>query len=145
MTGKANLAASIRYRLLNRAKTDETEFGLLLTRFALERQLSRLSVSRRLEQFLIKGALPFDLWFDEPHRPTRDADFLAFGSPDLSATAATFREICALEAEDGIAFDPTSVKAKEIRKEANYILFSGSPIFAGSANVTRHQSHMRGA
>lgn len=34
--------------------------------------------------------------------------------------AATFREICALEAEDGIAFDSTSVKAQEIRKEANY-------------------------
>ena len=120
MTGKANLAASIRDRLLNRAKTERTEFGLLLTRFALERLLYRLSISRHREQFLLKGALLFDLWFDEPHRPTRDADFLAFGSPDLSAMAATFREICALEAEDGITFDPTSVKAQEIRKEANY-------------------------
>ena len=34
--------------------------------------------------------------------------------------AATFREICALEGEDGIVFDPTSVKTQEIRKEANY-------------------------
>jgi hypothetical protein len=91
-----------------------------LTRFALERLLYRLSVSRYREQFLLKGALLFDLWFDEPHRPTRDADFLAFGLPDLSAMATTFREICALEAEDGIAFDPTSVEAQEIRKEANY-------------------------
>lgn len=78
MTGKANLAASIRSRLLNRAKTERTEFGLLLTRFALERLLYRLSVSRHREQFLLKGALLFDLWFDEPHRPTRDADFLAY-------------------------------------------------------------------
>jgi hypothetical protein len=120
VTKKANLGASVRARLLNRAKAEKTEFGLLLTRFALERLLYRLSVSRHREQFLLKGALLFDLWFDEPHRPTRDADFLAFGSSDLSAMAATFREICTLEAEDGIVFDPTSVKAQEIRKEANY-------------------------
>jgi Nucleotidyl transferase AbiEii toxin, Type IV TA system len=117
---KANIGASVRARLLNRAKVEKTEFGLFLTRFALERLLYRLSISRHREQFLLKGALLFDLWFDEPHRPTRDADFLAFGSPDLSAMAATFREICAVEVEDGIVFDLTSVKAQEIRKEANY-------------------------
>ncbi len=77
MTGKANPAASIRSRLLNRAKAEGTEFGLLLTRFALERLLYRLGISRHREQFLLKGALLFDLWFDEPHRPTCDADFLA--------------------------------------------------------------------
>ena len=120
MTKKANLGASVRARLLNRAKAEKTEFGLLLTRFALERLLYRLSISRHREQFLLKGALLFDLWFDEPHRPTRDADFLAFGSPDLTVMAAAFREICALEGTDGIVFDPTSVKAQEIRKEANY-------------------------
>lgn len=120
MTKKTNLGASVRARLLNRAKAEQTEFGLMLTRFALERLLYRLSISRHREQFLLKGALLFDLWFDEPHRPTRDADFLAFGSPDLSAMAAIFREICALEVKDGIVFDPISVKAQEIRKEANY-------------------------
>jgi hypothetical protein len=120
MNRKVNLGASVRARLLNRAKAKKTEFGLLLTRFALERLLYRLSISRHREQFLLKGALLFDLWFDVPHRPTRDADFLAFGSPDLSVMAAIFREICALVVEDGIVFDPTSVKAQEIRKEANY-------------------------
>jgi len=120
VTKKANLGASVRARLLTRAKAEKTEFGLLLTRFALERLLYRLSISRHREQFLLKGALLFDLWFDEPHRPTRDADFLAFGSPGLSTMATTFHEICTLEAEDGIVFDPTSIKAQEIRKEANY-------------------------
>jgi hypothetical protein len=120
VTKKANLGASVRARLLTRAKTQKTEFGLLLTRFALERLLYRLSISRYREQFLLKGALLFDLWFDEPHRPTRDADLLAFGSPGLAAMAQTFRELCTLEVEDGIVFDPTSVKANEIRKEANY-------------------------
>ncbi|MGH8561395.1 MAG: nucleotidyl transferase AbiEii/AbiGii toxin family protein, partial [Nevskiales bacterium] len=82
MKAKANLAASVRARLLNRAKADNAEFGLVLTRFALERLLYRLSISRHRGQFLLKGALLFDLWFDEPHRPTRDVDLLGFGPAD---------------------------------------------------------------
>jgi Nucleotidyl transferase AbiEii toxin, Type IV TA system len=92
----------------------------LLTRFALERLLYRLSISPHRERLLLKGALLFDLWFDEPHRPTRDADFLGFGPADLPTLTATFREICAIDIDDGIAFDPTSVNAQEIRKDANY-------------------------
>jgi len=120
VTPKTNLGASVRARLLNKAKAEKMEFGLLLTRFALERLLYRLSVSRHREEFLLKGALLFDLWFDEPHRPTRDADFLGFGPADLTSLAAAFREICAIEVDDGIVFDPNSVKAQEIRKDANY-------------------------
>jgi predicted nucleotidyltransferase component of viral defense system len=120
VSAKTNLGASVRARLLNNAKTKKIEFGLLLTRFALERILYRLSISPYRERFLLKGALLFDLWFDEPHRPTRDADFLGFGQADLPTLASIFREICAIEADDGIAFDPTSVKAQEIRKDASY-------------------------
>ncbi|MEO8187152.1 MAG: hypothetical protein ABI580_07280, partial [Burkholderiaceae bacterium] len=29
------------------------------------------------------------LWFDAPHRPTRDADFLGFGAVDAATLAAT--------------------------------------------------------
>lgn len=120
MTKKANLGASVRARLLNKAKGEKIEFGLLLTRFALERLLYRLSVSPHRDQFLLKGALLFDLWFDEPYRPTRDVDFLGFGAADLPTLSAVFREICAIEIDDGIVFDPSSVKAQEIRRDANY-------------------------
>lgn len=120
MTGKANLAASIRARLLAVAKAEKVEFELMLTRFALERLLYRLSISAHREQFLLKGALLFDLWFDEPHRPTRDADFLGFGPADLPTMEATFREIAAMKVDDGITFDASTVKAREIRKEADY-------------------------
>lgn len=120
MTKKANLGASVRARLLNHARAEKAEFGLILTRFALERLLYRLSASRHRDQFLLKGALLFDLWFDEPHRPTRDADFLGFGPSDIPTLEAVFRDLCSMEVEDGIAFDPASVKGAEIRKEANY-------------------------
>lgn len=120
MSAKANLAASIRARLLNHAKKQDAEFQQVLIRFTLERFLYRLSVSPHGERFVLKGALLFDLWFDVPHRPTRDADFLGFGSSELGTLAATFREVAAITVDDGIIFDPESVRAAEIRKDANY-------------------------
>jgi hypothetical protein len=80
---KADLAASVRARLLNRAKERREDFSLALSRYAVERFLYRLSLTPWRERFLLKGALLFELWFDEPHRPTRDADFLG-GSSDIS-------------------------------------------------------------
>lgn len=64
-----NRAASIRARLLDRARADKSDFNVVLTRYSLERLLYRLSVSPWADQFLLKGALLFDLWFDQPHRP----------------------------------------------------------------------------
>lgn len=115
-----NISASVRARLLNKARAEKLDFNLLLTRYALERILYRLSVSQQHDQFLLKGALLFDLWFDVPHRPTHDADFLGFGSAEIPHIEKIFRDICRIEVEDGIAFQPESVKAAEIRKEANY-------------------------
>ncbi|HNQ03868.1 MAG TPA: nucleotidyl transferase AbiEii/AbiGii toxin family protein [Thiobacillaceae bacterium] len=115
-----NLGTSIRNRLLNKARSEKLDYNLLLTRYALERMLYRLSISGQRDQFLLKGALLFDLWFDVPHRPTHDADFLGFGSAEISHVEALFRDICRIEVEDGIVFQPDSVKAAEIRKEANY-------------------------
>ena len=116
----SNIAASIRARLLNKARTEKLDYNLLLTRYALERMLYRLSISEQRDQFLLKGALLFDLWFDVPHRPTHDADFLGSGSAEIPHLEALFREVCQIEVEDGIVFQPESVKAAEIRKEANY-------------------------
>ena len=115
-----NIGASVRDRLLNKARAEKLDFNLLLTRYALERMLYRLSISKQRDQFLLKGALLFDLWFDVPHRPTHDADFLGFGSAEIPHIEEIFRDICRIEAEDGIAFQPDTVKAAEIRKEANY-------------------------
>lgn len=115
-----NISASVRARLLNKARAEKLDFNLLLTRYALERMLYRLSVSQQRDQFLLKGALLFDLWFDVPHRPTHDADFLGFGSAEIPHIEELFRGICRIEVEDGIVFLPDSAKAAEIRKEANY-------------------------
>lgn len=115
-----NLAASVRARLLNRARATRQDFNLVLTRYALERLLYRLSISAHADQFLLKGALLFDLWFDIPHRPTRDADFLGFGSSELSHLETVFKDVCRMDVSDGMTFHPDTIRAAEIRREANY-------------------------
>ena len=117
---KKNLGASVRERLLNIAKARGEDFNYVLVRFALERLLYRLGQSAHADQFLLKGALLFSIWYDMPHRPTRDADLLGFGASDLESIAGIFREIASVQAEDGIVFDPKSLTVEEIRKEAGY-------------------------
>jgi len=115
-----NLAASVRARLLNVAKAQESDFQQVLVRFALERILYRLTQSPHADRFLLKGALLFTLWYDMPHRTTRDVDLLGFGASDLNSVARVFREIAAIAVDDGIVFDPASVTVESIRKEAGY-------------------------
>lgn len=115
-----DLAASVRARLLNIAKAEGSNFNQVLVRYALERFLYRLSKSPHADSFLLKGALLFTLWYDMPHRPTRDADLLGFGPSDLQSIGQTFRDIASITVDDGIIFDPESVNADEIRKDAGY-------------------------
>jgi len=75
-------AASVRARLKNHADATQQDFNLILTRYGLERLIYRLSISPFANDFLLKGSLLFAVWFDAPHRPTRDADLLGFGSDD---------------------------------------------------------------
>jgi predicted nucleotidyltransferase component of viral defense system len=116
----AGRAASIQARLLNRAKARGEDFNLILTRYAIERFLYRLSVTLAGDALLLKGALLFDLWFDTPHRPTRDADFLGFGPADAGRLESLLREVCAVEVDDGMAYDPESIAIEEIREDARY-------------------------
>ncbi len=115
-----NVAASIRARLKRYADMRQQDFNLTLTRYGLERLLYRLSISPHANRYLLKGALLFSLWFDQPHRPTRDADLLGFGPDDIESAVQAFRQICQIGVNDGMAFDVASVKGTTIRKEAGY-------------------------
>ena len=59
-----NVGASVRQRLLNLAHARGQPMELLLTRYALERLLYRLSVSPHRERFVLKGAMLLATWFD---------------------------------------------------------------------------------
>jgi predicted nucleotidyltransferase component of viral defense system len=72
----SNVAASVRQRLLNIIRETGDEATLLWTRYATERLLYRLSVSKYSEDFVLKGAMLFIVWKGQLYRPTGDIDFL---------------------------------------------------------------------
>jgi predicted nucleotidyltransferase component of viral defense system len=115
-----NIAISIRQKLLNRARERNQDFQLILTRYALERLLYRLSQSEHANEFILKGALLFLVWTEEPYRPTRDLDLLGFGESSTNRLTAVFRTLCNIKQDDGLIFEPESVSAEEIRGQQKY-------------------------
>lgn len=116
-----NLRASVRRKLLNLAQERNDDFGLVLTKYGLERMLFRLSKSKYRDTFILKGALLFELWTKERYRATRDADFLAKGDNSPERFMRIFQEISALEVQDdGLRFDSKTVQAERIKENEDY-------------------------
>lgn len=116
-----NVGASVRAQLLKRSRDENSNFQVLLTRYALERLLYRLSVSEHHDRFILKGAMLFATWVEDPFRPTRDLDLLGFGASTARALEETFRSVCATKVDDdGVQFDLRGLKAAPIREEMKY-------------------------
>jgi predicted nucleotidyltransferase component of viral defense system len=116
-----NVAASVRQRLLNIAAGRGEDFNLVLIRYALERLLFRLSQSDFRDQFVLKGAMLFQVWTDTPHRPTRDLDLLGRGDPSLEHCQEAFSEICRIPVEDdGLIFSADTVNVEKIKEDQDY-------------------------
>ena len=80
-TAPKDVAASVRARLFNIARSQGEDFQLVLTRYANERLLFRLASSQHAPSFILKGAALCTLWTGRPHRATRDLDLLGYGNP----------------------------------------------------------------
>lgn len=116
-----NMAASIRARLLNRARTEGTDFQLFLDRYACERFLYRLGESEVRDRFILKGASLLAVWMKEPYRATRDVDLLAFGDDDTGTIRGVMESVCGIScSEDGVTFDISTLKVSEIRDDQRY-------------------------
>jgi predicted nucleotidyltransferase component of viral defense system len=116
-----NVAASVRQRLLNLSREQREEFQGLLTRYALERLLYRLSQSEYRDTFILKGAMLFSVWGNEPHRATQDLDLLGYGSKTIPDWEQVFREICRAQvAVDGIEFKEETVRGERIKEDQEY-------------------------
>lgn len=114
-------AASVRARLLEHAKQHGDDYQRVLTRYAIERLLFRLSQSEAAERYVLKGAMLFVTWPEHVFRPTGDLDLLGRGDPDPIATAAVFTRICQIEArDDGIVFDPATLTVEPVREAEKY-------------------------
>jgi predicted nucleotidyltransferase component of viral defense system len=132
-----NVAASVHQRLQNVARNTGSPFNEVLQYFAMERMLYRLSSSAHKGSFVLKGALLFRVWDIPDSRATRDIDLLAFLDNSPEKLAAIFREVCSIEGDDGLVFDPDSVDARTIKEDADYegvrVRFRG---LLGKAKIT---------
>jgi hypothetical protein len=116
-----SIAKSVHQRLLNIRDTTGEEFNHLLMRYGLERLLYRIQAAGYAETFILKGAMLFALWHDVPGRPTRDIDLLGFGDLTHDRLCTIFADACAVKVEDdGLLFDPDSIKTDDIRDEQEY-------------------------
>ncbi len=121
-TGKIrNVPASVRQRLLNLAREERSDFNLVLQRYAIERFLYRLGLSAEVDHFTLKGATLFLVWTGRQFRATHDVDFLASGREDRAGIRLGMEAICAVPCpEDGVVFDPASMRIEDIRGEQEY-------------------------
>ena len=119
---KKNLAHSVFQRLLSRAKANKEDFNLLLSRYAMERFLYRLSISPHGNRFILKGASLFLVWKGQNYRVTRDADLLGSGNSDIKRLSDVFLDVCgvACPQDDGMTYLIDSLKAEEIREDNEY-------------------------
>ena len=117
----ANLPASVLARLRNVAREKQTDYQLILRRYAIERLLYRLSISPHRDQFILKGAMLFTAWLDDPFRPTQDLDLLGFGDPAVTAIKTVFDAICQAQVEDdGLVLDTDGLSVEPIREDQQY-------------------------
>ena len=115
------LARSLQVRLARHAKEIGVDPNLVLTRYAVERFLYRLSCSPYAERFVLKGALLLLVWLGEALRPTRDADLLGYGDLSDAVLAEVFKEVCDVRVvEDGMTYLRDSVRVEPIRAEDDY-------------------------
>lgn len=116
----SNVGASVRQRLLNRARRESRPLQELATLYAMERFLFRLGRSAHAERFVLKGGLMTLTWAGEFGRLTRDVDLLGRAPNSPSVVAGIVREVLEVRVEDGVKFNLDSVAASELRTAAAY-------------------------
>ena len=128
---------SVRQRLLGISRQRNEDFQFVLMRYAHERLLYRLAQSSHADRFILKGALLFHAWMNQPYRHTKDMDLLGFGDVSPERIRAIFAEICAVDVEpDGLVFDATQITISEIREKQDYEgLRIKLAVFLGKATI----------
>ena len=117
-----NQVASIKDRLKNLSRENGKTMQELFTAYALERTIYRLSVSRYVSNFTLKGGIFLYAIFDGNYaRATTDIDLLAEKiSNDLDDLKKVFAEIFSLDANDPLVFDTNSLQIRAITEFKQY-------------------------
>lgn len=120
MIPKKNMAASVRQRLLNKARIDKRPFAELLQYYGMERFLYRLAQSKHAQAFVLKGALLLRTWGASMSRPTMDIDLLGRTPNEISAIKSQITDAIEIDLDDGLRFDTESVQVEQITEDAEY-------------------------
>ncbi|NGX56821.1 MAG: hypothetical protein K1060chlam5_01067 [Candidatus Anoxychlamydiales bacterium] len=117
-----NVAASVKNRLLNIAKTTQRPLQELLQYYVMERFLFRLSKSSYKDIFILKGALLLKVWRIAESRATMDIDTLARTSNSLENIIKIIKEICEINSpiDDGVDFILSSIKGEKMQLQKEY-------------------------
>jgi hypothetical protein len=106
-----DLAASVRQRLLNKARKSGRPFNEIFQYYAMERFLYRLSKSPYANDFVLKGALMLNVWRGPLSRPTMDIDLLGRVGNNVDSI---------VDEPDGLVFEPDSLLGERIIEGASY-------------------------
>ena len=114
---------NIRQTLAARAKETGCSYKQLLTHYAMERFLYRLSCSPHAGSFFLKGGMLLMGMGTAPARTTMDIDLLGRVDNSPENIARVFRSIlhAKTHGSDNVAFDAASMRTSEIMKDALYV------------------------
>jgi hypothetical protein len=116
-----NIPASVRARLLNRARSENRPFNELLQYYAMERFLYRLSKSKHADSFVLKGGLMLQMWGGSLTRATKDIDLHRAATASVDDLESVIRDCIGVQVEDdGLLFDAETVNGEQIRLDAQY-------------------------
>ncbi|MCM1252988.1 MAG: nucleotidyl transferase AbiEii/AbiGii toxin family protein [Clostridium sp.] len=115
-------ADSVKARLKNFAIETGYTFQEALTYYGLERTIYRISVSKYVEHFVLKGGIFLYAIFDRNYeRATTDVDLLARRISNSSVEMKeVFKEILAQDIDDALIFDLDSVAVDDITEFKEY-------------------------
>ena len=107
--------------MLNHAQEHGDEYQRVLTRYAIERLLFRLSQTDDGKRYVLKGAMLFVTWPEQVFRPTGDLDLLGQGRSDQPSIIGLFTRVCKVDLPaDGMGFDPATLRAEKVREDGKY-------------------------
>ncbi len=115
-------AASVKDRLKKYAKENGRTVQDMFTIYVLERILYRISISKYVDNFTLKGGiLLYGLYTEDFTRSTTDIDLLGNHiSNDTDALESVFREILSLPTDDPIHFDLDTIEVIHITEFKKY-------------------------
>lgn len=118
MSSRDKKAKSVSQRVANRGHELRLSREDAFTAYAMDRLLYRLGRSRYAKKLCLKGGVLVANFLDAPHRFTRDVDLLCKRAPaEPDVLRQMFRQIVAVDVDDGIVFEPDGVRAQSARRE----------------------------